>query len=290
MPKYNSSATLNAMNTNRQLRDLVWAVNSPSLISDGVHHGCLRPGNVDIEHLASFLEDFKSHRVGRYFEQLIFYWLKHIRRVEIIAQSLPIRDGNRTLGEIDLLFRDEQGRLTHWEIALKFYLYFPHLSSIDSHLIGPNAADTFERKMERLFQHQLPRSETMFPEVEVRQAYVKGRIFYHPLDAPSLEMPKQLSPDHLRCHWIRSSQLDLLSRFDGELFRVLHKPFWLSEETTPSSETDSFSCRQMSEHLGEHFARDGHPVLISKLHSSDQKLTETQRIFVVPSCWPNESD
>ncbi len=285
------------MTSTRQFRDLIWAVNSPSLISNAVHHGVLDPCDVDTEHLASFLDDFKGHRVGRYFEQLIFYWLKYIRRVEIIAQSLPIRDGNRTLGEIDLLFRDEQGRLTHWEIALKFYLHFPHPSSIDSHFIGPNAADTFERKMERLFQHQLPRSAATFPDIEIRQAYVKGRIFYHPLAVPSFDLPQHHSPDHLRCHWVRSSQLDLIGPSVGELFRVLHKPFWLSEESArkkvspneliPRSESDLVTWRQLCEHLEEHFAIDGHPVLISKLCSSDLEFAELQRIFVVPECWPD---
>ena len=217
--------------------------------------------------------------------------MKYIRRVEIVAQALPIRDGKRTLGEIDLLFRDEQGRLTHWEIALKFYLHFPHPSSLNSHFIGPNAADTFERKMERLFQHQLPRSESAFPDVENRQAYVKGRIFYHPLAAPSLDLPKHLSPDHLRCHWIRSSQLDLISPSVGELFRVLHKPFWLSDEMvaremSPYSEAEFVSWQELSEQLEKHFARDGHPVLISKLNLSNRGLAESKRIFVVPECWP----
>lgn len=278
------------MNSTHQNHDLIWAVNSPSLISNAGHHERLDSCDVNPEHLASFLEDFKGHRVGRYFEQLIFYWLKYIRRVEIIAQSLPIRDGNRTLGEIDLLFRDEQGRLTHWEIALKFYLHFPHPSLIDSHFIGPNATDTFERKMERLFQHQLPRSEATFPDIEIREAYVKGRIFYHPLTPPIETFPEHLSADHLRCHWIRSSQLDLIIPSNGERFRVLDKPCWLSEEIAVQRDNNLLSWHQLAEQLEPHFAKGGHPVLISKLRSVDQKFVESQRTFVVPQHWPGSVD
>ena len=166
------------MKHSRQLRDLTWAINSQSLLTESPL-ARLDPSEVDPEHLRRFLEDDPSRRVGRYFERLVLYWLTHVRKVEVIASSLQIRDGNRTIGEIDLLFRDEQGRVTHWEIAVKFYLYLSSGTFIGSHYIGPNAGDTFERKMERLFDHQLPRSITHFPEVEVRQALVKGRMFYH---------------------------------------------------------------------------------------------------------------
>lgn len=181
------------MNSSRQLDDLTWAIASPSLLADCPVVPDFDPDRVDPEHLAAFLAETPGHRVGRYFERLVLYWLQYVRRVEIVAKSLQIREGNRTVGEIDLLFRDEQHRLNHWEIAVKFYLHFQHKNLSGSHFIGPNAADTFERKMERLFGHQLPRSEASFPEVEIRQAFVKGRIFYHPNQELPHELPMRLA-------------------------------------------------------------------------------------------------
>jgi hypothetical protein len=225
--------------------------------------------------------------VGRYFERLILYWLKHIRRVEIVAESQQIRDGSRTIGEIDLIFYDEQRRLTHWELAVKFYLHFPQPCGFDSHFIGPNAADTFERKMERLFGHQLPLSERHFPEVEIRQAFVKGRIFDHPRHEVSQALPEHLSPEHLCGVWIRSSELDLINRTNGVSYRILRKPFWLSDEIAHPVDTDLLSPAELSENLARHFAEDHRPVLISQLEAGEQRLVESDRIFVVSDPWPN---
>ena len=271
-------------------------MNSPSLLAGGpeiagdksspVNSWHLDSAQVDADHLSAFLAEIPGYRVGRYFERLILYWLMHIRRVEIVAESLQIHDGKRTIGEIDFLFRDEQQRLTHWEIAVKFYLHFPQDSELGSHFIGPNAADTFERKMERLFEHQLPRSDALFPDVEIRQAFVKGRIFYHPNQRSAKKLPPRLSPDHMHCDWIRSSQLDLLSIGRRVSYRILRKPFWLSEDVAHTSGGDLFSPQDMIKRLKTRFAADHRPVLISQLEADGAGLLESNRVFVVPDRWP----
>lgn len=272
------------------VRDLTWAINSPSLIVDGPMVDPVDPRQVDAQHLAAYLDDFSGHRVGRYFERLVLYWLQHLRGVEIVAQSLQIRDGKRTIGEIDLLFRDEQGRLTHWEIAVKFYLHVLHAHALGSHYIGPNVRDTFERKMERLFVDQLPRSERDFPDVEVRQAFVKGRMFYPPHEAVLDTTPKYLSPGHLRCEWIRAAEVAALHDGGDMAYRILKKPDWLSEQTAPRHDSDLLSGEELAEHLKEHFAAHDRCVLVAQLEansSSDAMLDETQRMFVVPDHWPS---
>lgn len=285
------------MNSNHQLRDLVWAVGSRPLIVDCPIIASHDPRKaesppfdstqVDPDHLAEFLQESSGRRVGRYFERLILFWLKHIRRVEVVAESLQIRDGNRTIGEIDLLFYDERRRLTHWEIAVKFYLHFHHPNPIGSQYIGPNAADTFERKMERLFEHQLPRSESHFPDVTLREAFVKGRIFYHPQHGPPESLPTHLAPDHLRGLWIRSSEIDQISGSSDASYRILEKPFWLAEETADSADNDLLSPVELPEALAQHFFESDRPVLISQLAPDQSSLVESQRIFVVSENWPD---
>ena len=96
--------------------DLCWAVNSPSLVNgaDVAPTPGIAVDEIDQEHLASFLSEQKpGHQVGRYFEQLIHYWLRHIREVEVVATGLPLKDGKITVGEIDFLFRDEFDTLVH---------------------------------------------------------------------------------------------------------------------------------------------------------------------------------
>lgn len=271
------------------VRDLIWAINSPSLIVDGPVVDPVDPRQVDAQHLAAYLDDFSGHRVGRYFERLVLYWLQHLRGVEIVAQSLQIRDGKRTIGEIDLLFRDEQGRLTHWEIAVKFYLHVTHAHALGSHYIGPNIRDTFERKMERLFTEQLPRSKRDFPDVEVRQAFVKGRMFYPPHEAVLDATPKYLSPEHLRSVWIRAAEVAALDDGGDVAYRILKKPDWLSKQLARRGDSDLLSSRELTEHLREHFATRDRCVLVSQLAArpdADAMFVETQRMFVVPDHWP----
>jgi len=272
-------------------------VNSPPLLADtrAVSNSNLRkltgwplqPEQVDSDHLDAFLKERPTQRVGRYFERLVLYWLRHVRQVEVVAESLQVRDGKRTIGEIDLLFYDEQRHLTHWEIAVKFYLHFPQDTTMGSHYIGPNAADTLERKTKRLFEHQLPRSKRDFSEVTIRQAFVKGRIFYHPLQALPSEQAKQLAANHLRRTWIRSTQLNQIQDTDGEAYLILRKPFWLSSEVAGVSDVEWMSKRTLVDVLAGHFAEHDHPVLVSQLRTDGQKFVESKRIFVVPKRWPD---
>ena len=283
------------MKITRHVNDLLWAITSQPLLAESSDVASTDPTllvdealtqRIDAKHLKQFLEKSSSHRVGRYFESLILYWLKHIRQLEIVAESLQIHDGNRTIGEIDLVFRDEQHRLTHWETAVKFYLHFPNPNVSPSEYIGPNASDNFESKIERLFQHQLPRSEIRFPDVELRQAFVKGRIFYHPELPVTHQTTARLAPDHLRGTWIRSSELHLLPLQKMVLYRVLHKPCWLSNETAKINDTDLRTPTEIVAQLSEHFEENDHPVLISQLKPVGERFDESRRIFVVSDDWP----
>lgn len=280
-----------AVKNSRQLRDLTWAINSQSLLTDQPDAE-LDPRQVDQNHLSAFLSNGGGHRVGRYFERLVLYWLTHVRQVEVIANSLQIREGQRTIGEIDLLFRDEQGRMTHWEIAVKFYLHLASETLLESHYIGPNAGDTFERKMERLFDHQLPRSVKRFPDVEIRQAFVKGRIFYHPSENPPATLPCRLASDHTRCKWVRSSETRLLDQDDSVRYKTLGKPFWLApealftDELHEASSTGLLSPAEQIDHLARHFAHCDRPVLIARLEVFDHGYQESDRFFVVSDRWP----
>jgi hypothetical protein len=281
------------MNPDQLLRDLAWAVNSPSLIRDELAQPHTRsyrldPATVDVEHLHESFADHCERRVGRYFERLVVYWLRHVRGLEIIAQTFPVREGGRTLGEIDLVFRDELGRVTHWELAVKFYL---DASKDDSQsdgagirLIGPNARDSFEEKMNRMYGHQLRLSEQHFPDVEARSAFVKGRIFYRDPDAPFDNPPERLSPQHLRGSWLHASDIELIPR-DPAGFRALPKPFWLSPETSELADTSILGRSELIETLGKHFEQQDRPVLVSQLVASGEGLTESRRFFVVSDAW-----
>lgn len=263
------------------INDLVWTLSSPSLVVDdlAVSQIMLEPGLVKGGDLLDFLAARPVRRVGRYFENLLAFWLEYVRGVEMIGQGIQIRDGKKTVGELDFLFRDEDGLLNHWEAAVKFFLYLPN--NIGSNFPGPNASDNFELKTDKLFTQQLTVSETHYPDIEIRRAFVRGQIFYHPSIGQPDSLPERLAPDHLRGHWIRHSQLDWLEDLGRTTGHIAHKPFWF----TPLADSEPLRMTELRKELKHHFAVASHPVMVCVLNQTGD--SEVDRVFVVPDTWPD---
>ncbi len=284
------------LNRDRWLRDLRWVIDSPFLMrsadseqSGRVAQHELKACEVSEKEAEMFTGKYSGHRVGYYFESLIHYWLKHVRKVEILAQGFQVMQEGRTLGELDFVFRDEEGRINHWEVAAKFYLYCEEQEVKASHYIGPNAQDTFELKREKIFGKQLPLSEKVFPEVSIRQAFVKGRIYYHPSAKKQDELPEGLMPDHLRSIWIRHSELSWL---EGEgtpetrAYHLIEKPYWLAPECFSVQDSQLMMFRELNERLDVYFSEQKNPVLVSALIQDAEMWRERCRVFVVADDWP----
>ncbi len=270
--------------------DLIWSIASPSLITDedrdDVATATWEADEVDPKHLKDFLETRSTYRVGAYFEDLIHYWLAHVRKVDVLAHGRQIRVGKQTQGELDFLFRDEQGILTHWETAVKFFLHYPEENPTGSFYIGPNAADTLERKSRKLFKRQLPLSERIDENVQKRQAFVKGRIFYHARQEKP-EIPSDLlAKNHLRATWIRDSELDWLEDPAIDAVRVIHKPHWLSTRPNLGNGVEFTSVDAEQTRLRAHFAKSHLPNLIGLYQKAGNEFIETDRVFVVHRDWP----
>ena len=289
------------VNTNQLVRDLRWVITSPSLINIA-RTTPIRPTNTGpienfglpdnwvpdpvADNLNALMCRIRNHRVGHYFEQLILYWLVQLRNCNDVRHGVQIREENRTVGEIDFMFTDESGRRTHWETAVKFYLHCPLNSSSESHFIGPNAADNFEKKTQRMLGHQLSMSRR-YEDVVVREPFVKGRIFYHPDIKCPTDLPKHLSPQHLSGSWIRQSELDwLASTGVDSKFRVLRKPFWLANEFMEPGDQSLLSTAAIIDHLNDQFGESDRPVLVSRLEPDNQGYVEADRVFVVSNHWP----
>ena len=269
-------------------RDLLWTVNSPSLIRLDLESVERKPlawveQKFDSDRLHARLAAAAYRQVGRYFEELLHFYLEVTLGLEIVERGLQIREEGRTVGEIDFLYRDASGSLCHCESAVKFYLYVPEIIEGGSQFVGPNAADHFERKMRRLFDHQLRLSEGRFPDVVRREAFVKGRIFYHPL----LNEPDLLSAGHLKGTWIRESEIDLFAKlYPGMKFKVVRKPHWLAPEIVTASDQSLLTIDGLRKTLLQHFAERRTPQLISALTQGESCWEETSRTFVVSDQWP----
>lgn len=270
------------MNESQAVADLQWAINSPSLLdsftSSLMTGCCLDLFSVDGRRLMGFLEQNPTRRVGRHFEQLVGFYLQHVLKCEVVACQQPIVADGRTIGEIDFLYRDPTGLLTHLEVAVKFYLHLPDTSHGGSHFVGPNAADTFERKTQRLFDHQLPLSETYFPEVDRRAVLMKGRIYYHPSEPAPEPVPGGMSACHLRGTWIRACELERLPSRSRVKWCILQKPHWL----TVGTDDTLLGIETFKAHVQKHFAESESPLHCAALVGG----REQERIFIVAEDWP----
>lgn len=265
------------------LNDLEWVLSSPSLVIDPLAAPAisLDRSMVDLDHLEAFLAERDEHRVGRYFEHLLLYWFVHVRKVELVGAGVQIKDEqNRTLGEMDFLFRDDDGRLNHCEAAVKFFLHYPNDDG--SHFPGPAARDNFERKSTQLFTKQLLMSEVHAPDVEVRLAFMRGRVFER-VGVPGPEvLPHRMAPDRLGGLWVRESDLGLLDPLGDVGFHIVQKPHWFA----PSIDGEVLTRGQFDDQLSSHFDGPAYPVMVS-IRGSDS--SELHRCFVLPTAWPQTS-
>ena len=287
------------------LRDLAWVLTSPGLIAlpgpvdraaDSLTADALNPYRDELRRFLS-LEDSRrdDHRVGRYFERLVLFYLQCVRRVDIVASGLQIHEQGRTIGELDFVFRDESGQLQHWETAVKFYLCFPQSTDPGRNLIGPDPRDSLSSKFHRLFDHQLPLSSRRFPEIAARHAFVKGCIFYHPEIPRPVAPCSQLCPDHLQGVWLFCHELHWLNhlaeKHNAARAQLLKKPFWLSpaevsESTEASLTQPPLTVSAIQDTLRRHFQISSKPRLVSLLARNTSVWREVERVFVVPESWP----
>lgn len=266
-------------------QDLRWLVQCPSLIDSplvlDLPDPFLSGAAIDWSPVLRFHGTKAAHRVGYYVESLIQVWLESTPGISELRHGIQIIREKETLGELDFLFRRE-GKLHHLEVALKFYLYTPDHSVGGCRFIGPNAADTFEKKRDRLLEKQIPFGRDFFPEIEESHILVKGMIFYDPENPLPESLPQQLNPHHARGQWAYEAESEKrLGKCEGA---VLPKPFWLAVPDQLQA------VAQEAGHLESELVRLGEknpsrPRFIHRL--IDAEAGTGAKLFLVPEEWPD---
>ncbi|RJG19406.1 DUF1853 family protein [Alcanivorax profundi] len=208
-------------------------------------------------------------RIGLQFENQVAALVEHSSGLELVARNLPIRDEQRTLGELDLLVRDlDTGKLWHWELALKFYLGTP------DQWYGPNRRDTLARKIAHLHGEQLPRSQSSQAsrtlsetgwKVDGQALLTRGRLFYrsgHP------EQPLR-HPRHERGWWLPARGLP------SQQWHTIPRTFWSCPSMSDKS-TNTIDTRSLIDYVEEH----SRPVMVLS-------ALRPEPGFIVPVTWPN---
>lgn len=292
------------------VRDLAWVVLSPPLLSNppcpqrhplsasqwwhqpGLLGDWLERQDQDSSALQTWLAQSSVRRLGLYYERLWQFILHAAPDVEVLAANLPIRQEGHTLGELDLLLRDEQG-VHHLELAIKLYLGL-HTSNqrATSNWLGPGSHDRLDIKLDHLRSHQLPLSgrheaQACLTDLDISppQAalWLSGYLFY-PWPVAT-EPPQGANPEHLKGRWIHQRDWqDFSTQQAGGHWQPLERQAWLSPACISEQAVwTPAELRQWRQALPE----DARAQLLVRLEADGMGLWhEAERAFLVSDTWP----
>lgn len=207
--------------THKNVRDLAWAINSPSLTdlpelfewhdSSEWFLELLQSLNNNPEPLLNHLQDYSDYILGSYFEGLWhFYFLQH-PNYELLAKNIQLHAQTGTVGELDIIVRDiQKNEVMHIELACKFYCNIPKVETAYPlhHWVGPALKDRLDEKYQKLINKQIPLIQHPLAKhyldqnnitVDKSLAIIKGRLFYYQTQASGwLELEQA---DQLNKHW-----------------------------------------------------------------------------------------
>ena len=248
------------------VRDLAWCISSENLLS---HSLCVQKEFLesDKKTLEAHLEDLdkspkplldflatkNTHRLGHYFEALVYYWLSVSERFEIITSNQPLRTSKGiTIGEVDVIVQNlGTNKTEHWELAVKFYLALPREN--ETLFIGPNANDYLHLKLQKLVEHQCEILKTeegiqLLAELNIKEAkprlFVKGALYYHPKKKYSVS--PSINPEHNKGWWIYYNEAQEFLQDDWK-FLLLHKKDWLSSVSQNDHLLSKLDCLELIE-------------------------------------------
>ena len=280
------------------VRDLAWCITSENLLN---HSLCVQKEffefdlNTFQDHLNSlekdpsplvdFLASKNTHRLGHYFEALVYYWLGVSKRFEILISNYPLRNTRGiTKGEVDLIVQDTRTtKIEHWELAVKFYLALP--TENETLFIGPNANDYLHLKLQKLVEHQCGILKTEegiqllvdlnIDKVEAR-LFVKGSLYYHP--KMTYSNSDSINPLHNKGWWIYYNEAQTFLKDDCQ-FLLLHKKDWLS---TVSQNENLLSKSDCLERLDSELKDSPRSLYLACFKNGDLQSTG----FIVHDNWP----
>ena len=293
------------------VRDLAWTLLSPPLLeySDWPQRHPLagsgwarQPGRLadwllrldeQPEPLLEWLARGPLRRLGLYYERLWQFALQAAPSILLLASNLPIRLGGRTLGELDLLLRDEDG-IHHLELAVKLYLG-PQLGDgkDPAHWLGPGSEDRLDRKLDHLTRHQLPLSSSRHGKLaladlrpdEVQARFWLGGYFFYPWP-DGCASPTGAHPLHCRGRWLTHARFPAFRADAGAgQWQPLPRQAWLATAQLPTREI--WPDEQMAHWLEELPSNAPAQLLVRLRESRTGVWEEAERIFLMPDAWPD---
>jgi hypothetical protein len=293
-----------------QVRDLAWLLQAPDLLDTPF------PGRPSLSNLGlddpderrSWLNSLEQDpqaletvtgprlagRLGLYHEALWHFLLAYAPGTRLLAHNLPVRDGKRTLGEIDVLYNTRNDpHPIHLELAVKYYLGLPEgpgAPDSQARWIGPGCADSLAIKRQRTITSQLPLSHT--PEAQAVLAAYTGLLPQQRLAMPGvlfqpwapdttfdLPAPREATPDTLTGDWLPITDwLRYMNNRQHWRGAFLNKPYWLA----PPRAEGLDDTTTLTQALTAHFSQRRTPRQLILRGPAGL----WRRVFVVDDTWP----
>jgi len=287
------------------VRDLAWAIGSPGLLSasDWVSDAEIDrlwdttlPWLSALDHnphaLTTWIANRGSFRLGRYFEDLLSFWLHETDTVELLAANQQIVAKGKSLGEFDFVFVEATTRAcVHWEVAVKFYLG-SSASGAWNTWIGPGAKDRLAFKLKKVLDHQLRLPQTAEGKSAIQalgvhalksQCFLKGYFFMHSATKPEAAVfPNSAGGNHERGYWCRKSELPNWVAGDAAI-KMLKKKEWLGAQVC--FETELNSMDELQPQI-LHSINENGSICLGIFEQRDKLWVEQERWMVVPDNWP----
>ncbi len=276
----------------------------PALLASTLPTGC-KPLKQDltecIRALQNELQGKRHHLLGIYYETLWQAIFRQLPDTRVISCNRQVQAGKRTLGEFDLIYYCEvRQAFIHREMAVKFYLGLPSSDSL-SGWFGPGLEDRFDKKADRLLNHQSVLGQTTegrhslealgITEV-IPEILLQGGLFY-PFEG-ALAAPIQLSDQHLRGDWLPIGALD--HYLDSQKFDAvthLNKSQWIisscDSPLSPIARNDMQAVDWLRQHAISLLEHCRGPAMLAGLVCQDDHYRETTRFFLVPDNWEDEA-
>lgn len=229
--------------------------------------------------------------VGHRAEHLLASALRRCPGIELIATRLPINEGIRTVGELDLLYDDHQRQCrVHCEVSVRLLLQRAPEARWSA-WCGTDPSQGWQDKLDRLRDHQLPLGHhPLVPRhptwPTVNEALLLGWLL-QPV-GQGWPVADGASPDYLYGWWLRHGIAEPLRSSRAARFSIIPSDGWLGPVRLPSS-TPVLAPRELSQLLDRHFAKKDHAVLIAEvIRADDGGWREIARGAMVHRRWPEK--
>lgn len=116
-------------------------------------------------------------RLGHLVEKIVAELIKSSTNYKVHYENTQLIEDKKTIGEIDFILENKNTQqLIHMELAYKFYLFDPSISSkIVNNWIGPNRNDSLREKLAKLKKKQFPLlyhpcAQSKFADIKTNEA------------------------------------------------------------------------------------------------------------------------